>query len=210
MGHSSINLQGGVSGFAQSLQNMKAKGMDSGVKIHATPIKINGQVQKDSAGNIKYHTYSSNNSKGIWPGSSKKREQKVKNAQAQLTKFVQDMANQHQLSKDDRISAQVLVADVFINPDNAAQSLQKLSNLLEDASGSAAWKTKMRANESKKQVDHEFREISQGIATGQKGLLNPKSDFAKSMKQNVLPVASQPAASKGIRTVNLDEELGGR
>lgn len=199
MGHVSINLNGGVSGFKDSMQDLKSRGIESGVKIHATTTTENGKTT--------YHTYSSDNRKGHWWGSSKRRQQKADNAMAALTQFVSDMATKHNFSDSDRLSANAMVASVFRDPKNAVRNLHTLANHLENAAGTAPWRTQMRANEATKQTQMEFNQISQGIQNGQKGLLNPKSDFAKAMSKNVMPDAPKTPKAP-FKVLNLEDELG--
>ena len=211
MGHNGINLSGGVSGFTQSMHNLKKNGVENGVKIYAKPLTDkNGNIQTDDQGFVKYNTYSSDNSKGFWFGSTKRQQNKTDNAMKALTDFVNKMATKHNMSKDDRISANALVASVFLDSKNAVSNLNKLANLLEDASGTAQWKTNMRANETAKQTKQEYIDISQGMMTGQKGLLNPKSDFAKAIKTNVMPQDDEPKkkVKHETRVLDLTAELG--
>lgn len=201
MGRSSIDLNRGVSGFVQSMQDLKSRGIDSCVKIHATKTVRDGQTT--------YHTYSSTNAKGFWPGSKARRQKKADDAMAALTAFVKDMARKHNFSESDRTTAYAMVASVFRDPDNAVKNLNKLASHLEDCAGTVPWRTNMRANDATNQTEMEFHQISQGIRNGQKGLLNPRSDFAKSMKTNVMPEA--PAAAKRpFKVLNLEEELGAK
>jgi len=208
MGHSGINLQGGISGFAQSVQQLKSKGMDKDVKFYATPVKSRGKVQKDENGNIKYSIYASNKSKGKWPGAESRQNRKAEMGSRLLTDFLNKMQVEHNLDKKTMMDANILVAKIGVNRQHVAKDLKDLADLLENATGVNPWKARMKDNEAKKQVQQEYRQITQGMKSGQKGLLNPKSDFAKAIKQNVMPVSSQPPASKGIKTLNLEDELG--
>ena len=209
MGHNGVNLNNGVQGFVQSMQDLKSKEVENGVKLYAQPLtdKDGKAVIDEQTGLPKYNTYTSNNKKSWRWGAAKKRQTKSDNAMKAFTNFVNKACINHNLSKDVRISANALVASIFRDPGNAVTNMRKLANLLEDASGINPWKTEMRNNQAKNDVDVEHHQLWEAMQNGEKGLLNPKSDYAKSIMRPVLPQPNIKQKSASYKVVDLEKDL---
>ena len=212
MGHNGVNLNAGVQGFVQSMQDLKSEGVDNGVKLYAQPLKDeNGNVQIDQeTGNVKYNTYTSDNKKSWKWGATKNRKTKSDNAMKAFTSFINKVGVQHNLNKEVRISANALVASIFRDPDNAVSNMHKLANLLEDATGINPWRTEMRANQQANDMQVENHQLWQAMQNGDKGLLNPKSDFAKAIKKPVIPQTNKTQQnSNGLPKIfDINKDLG--
>ncbi len=169
--HNGINLSSAQS-FVESVNTMRQSDSPKNVKIYAK--EVNGKVE----------TYASDNKKGWFAG--KRQAKKSAAAKSALAAFVKIVGGQH-LTKDEMITANVLVASIFIDSDHSFDNLQKLSNLLENAAGIEPKQN--NSGDLRHEVDEEaeMQELYNALESGEKGLLNPKSDFTKSITKSIVP-----------------------